>query len=206
MDHPVQHSCTDLSVYCYLLNSLPIATLLLPCYKPALLFFFSFIPCCFLLLCWSLNYSPPFPLIPFFELSGFIQICFLSGFTSLFWFDPGYSAETCKQTGLKKPTVYTACMLFHWRKVLTVHLHWKLFLLFFYWHWQNNLHLPLSWWVLSGRSSVRIPSVSSCYNFSHHIYSSKPRVAYLERSRAQLEIWRGKMCSLSCGLLDVYDL
>lgn len=40
MDHPVQHSCTDLSVYCYLLNSLPIATLLLPCYKPALLFFF----------------------------------------------------------------------------------------------------------------------------------------------------------------------
>lgn len=101
MGHPAQHSCTDLSVYCYLLNSLPIATLLLPCHKPALLFF-SFIPCCFLLLCWSLNYSPPFPLIPFFELSGFIQICFLSGFTSLFWFDPGYSAETCKQTGLKK--------------------------------------------------------------------------------------------------------
>lgn len=131
MGHPAQHSCTDLSVYCYLLNSLPIATLLLPCYKPALLFF-SFIPCCFLLLCWSLNYSPPFPLIPFFELSGFIQICFLSGFTSLFWFDPGYSAETCKQTGLKKTTVYTACMLFHWRKVLTVHLHWKLFLLFFF--------------------------------------------------------------------------
>lgn len=41
MGHPTPHSCTDLSVYCYLLNSLLIATLLLPIYKPALLFFLS---------------------------------------------------------------------------------------------------------------------------------------------------------------------
>lgn len=45
MGHPTPHSCTDLSVYCYLLNSLLIATLLLPSYKPAqLFFFFLFIP------------------------------------------------------------------------------------------------------------------------------------------------------------------
>lgn len=96
MDHPAAHSCTDLSVYCYLLNSLLIATLLpLPSYKPALLFSLFFPLLASLLILVSLL-SLPTPAV--FVLPGFIQIM-LSGFTSLFWFDLGYSAESCKQNG-----------------------------------------------------------------------------------------------------------
>ena len=92
MGHPTPHSCTDLSVYCYLLNSLLIATLLLPSYKPALLFFL-FVPS---LLIFDL--LPSFPTPSLFAGSGFIQII-LSGFNSLFWFDLGYSADIYKQNG-----------------------------------------------------------------------------------------------------------
>lgn len=88
MGHPTPHSCTDLSVYCYLLNSLLIATLLLPIYKPTLLFFQPLLRC-----------SLPSSRTPSLSaVSGFIQII-SSGFTSLFWFDQSYSTEICKQIG-----------------------------------------------------------------------------------------------------------
>lgn len=63
-------------------------TLLLPSYKPALLFFsFLFAPS---LLIFDL--LPSFPTPSLFAGSGFIQII-LSGFNSLFWFDLGYSCR-----------------------------------------------------------------------------------------------------------------
>jgi len=49
-------------------------------------------------------------------------------------------------------------------------------------------------------------SAGSRYHCSHLPFSFKPGVAYLLCSGAQCETSRGKMCSLSHSLLDVYDL
>lgn len=77
MGHPALHSCADLSVYCYLPNSLLIATLLLPIYKPALLFLVT--PPLFCEL------APSSPARSLFAATGFIQIV-LSGSASCFGF------------------------------------------------------------------------------------------------------------------------
>lgn len=77
MGHPALHSCADLSVYCYLPNSLLIATLLLPIYKPALLFLVT--PPLFCEL------APSSPACSLFAVTGLIQIV-LSGSASCFGF------------------------------------------------------------------------------------------------------------------------
>lgn len=63
MHHPATHSCTDLSVYNYLLNTPLIATLLPHSYKPTVSFFFI----CFF------GVTPGFPPLPFLRSLGLFR-------------------------------------------------------------------------------------------------------------------------------------
>lgn len=78
MGHAAPHSCADLSVYCYLPNSLLIATLLLPVYKLALLF--SVLPPLF---SQSLLFSPPFSTTLGFFRSARVALLFCFGSTGI---------------------------------------------------------------------------------------------------------------------------
>lgn len=132
MDCPTLHSCTDLSVYCYLLNILLIATLLLPCYKPALLFFFFHSFHAVFYFSVDLWITPILSHSMLFAVLGFIQIL-LSGLPLCF----GLTWVTLRTSVDKRNTIYPTCLLFHCTAKRTFSAPWYLGKSVFHLHCQK---------------------------------------------------------------------